>query len=129
MPPITIRITRRLNFELLLLDYSQAKIARRYDAGASFINQLKREKRNIGDKTARKLEKTLGKPDGWMDTPHEDEWCATGVSMPEDDRINETAQVYNDTNIDEIDQILELQHEITSQIMALRKKLRRKTPL
>ena len=39
---------------------------------AGYLNQIARGASKIGDRTARKIEKVLGKPVGWLDHLHDD---------------------------------------------------------
>lgn len=79
----TIQDIRRANLKFLLQEVeaeigrtygSAAELSRRTQVAAPFISQfLRREvhqggtERTMGDKQARKLERGMGKPDGWMD--------------------------------------------------------------
>jgi hypothetical protein len=74
---------RRANLNLLLQEVGEgrgdaAKLSRFTKVSAPTISQLRRVthysngvERTMGDDIARKLEKGMGKPVGWMDHPHE----------------------------------------------------------
>lgn len=66
----TSRDTRRENLRLLVGQQSQADFARELEVEPAYISQLLTGDRNIGDRTARKLEAMRGLPEGWMDQPH-----------------------------------------------------------
>lgn len=69
---------RLSNFRLLLAEAgSAAALARLTKVPAPYISQIKNDvpnesgkARSIGDDTARKLERGMGKKEGWMDTDH-----------------------------------------------------------
>jgi hypothetical protein len=75
--------TRRANLNLLLQEVGAgrgdaAQLSRLTSVKAPTISQLRRPtfykngvERTMGDDIARKLEKGMGKPTGWMDHPHE----------------------------------------------------------
>lgn len=64
---------RRVNFERLLEAHGGVtRMAEKMDCSKSYISQL-RSTRQIGSRTARKLEETFGAPLGWMDVSHENE--------------------------------------------------------
>lgn len=65
---------RRLNLSVLLDEFeTQAEFAQKTGIPPSLLSQLKRGAshggRNIGANLARKIEKKLNKPSGWMDQP------------------------------------------------------------
>lgn len=74
----TAQQIRLSNFHLLLAEAkSQVELARRSGVAQPFVNQLAKgtthpdgTPRAIGDETARKLEKGMDKPNGWMDRDH-----------------------------------------------------------
>ncbi len=84
----TIRLQ---NLELLITEAGSAsKLARIAETSSSYLSQVRRQMRtskgtprNIGDDLAEKLERGMGKPEGWMDEAHVSEW---GASIP---RTNE----------------------------------------
>ena len=77
---------RRRNLNLLCGEYeTQAAFAGAIGLDSSYTNQLLGGHRNIGDKTARKLEAKLGKPNGWLDQVHEP--VENVREMPENVRI------------------------------------------
>lgn len=52
---------------------NQAKLSRLLELNPTIINNIispKQKNRNMGDDLARKIESTLGKPEGWMDQIH-----------------------------------------------------------
>lgn len=64
---------RRQNLKLLIDQHAgsnQAKFGQLVDWNRSTVNQYLHGARNIGNPSARKLEKKLGLHKGWMDTPH-----------------------------------------------------------
>ena len=73
---------RLKNLELLIAEAgSAAKLAERVGTNSSYISQVRRQMRTkkgtprgIGDDLAEKLERGMDKQEGWMDTPHRDEW-------------------------------------------------------
>ena len=76
--PLDILTIRRQNLEILIDEAgSQAELARRSGADARYISQIYTEsrtptgaQRKIGDELARRLEKGMNKPLGWMDQRH-----------------------------------------------------------
>jgi len=78
-----VAATRRANLNLLLQEVGEgrgdaAELSRITGVKAPTISQLRRAtfykngvERTMGDDIARKLEKGMGKPTGWMDHPHE----------------------------------------------------------
>lgn len=82
----TVQETRRANLSLLLIEVAQeigtdrgaaAELARRTGVPAPQISQTLRKKlhqggraRLLGDDSARKLERGMKKPTGWMDVTH-----------------------------------------------------------
>lgn len=74
----TVQEIRLSNFRLLLSEAgTQAELARRAELAQPYINQLAKAvkhpdgtPRSIGDEAARKLEKGMDKPVGWMDRDH-----------------------------------------------------------
>lgn len=79
----TIAEIRRANLNLLLKEVGEgrgaaAKLARITGVAAPIISQLRRvthyqdgKERSMGDDVARKLERAMSKPLGWMDQSHE----------------------------------------------------------
>ena len=76
----TISEIRLDNLKLILneADIRQAELCRRCDIPPSYLTQIiKRTKshrgrpRGMGDDMARKIERGMGKPEGWMDERHE----------------------------------------------------------
>lgn len=73
---------RLKNLELLIDKAGSAtKLARLVGTNSSYISQVRRQMltkkgtpRGIGDDLAGKLEQGMGKHEGWMDEPHQDEW-------------------------------------------------------
>jgi SOS-response transcriptional repressor LexA len=67
------------NLEILIAEAgSAAKVAQLAGTSESYLSQVRRQMRSqngtprgLGNELAAKLEKGLGKPDGWMDEPHE----------------------------------------------------------
>lgn len=70
---------RLSNLELLIAEAgSAAELARLAHTSESYLSQVRRQlptpkgtPRSIGDELAEKLERALGKPNGWMDESHE----------------------------------------------------------
>ena len=70
MPLETIQDTRRLRLLLLIGEFgTQKALGKRLGSwsGCSYLSQLVNGHRNIGEKTARKIERVLGLHPGWMD--------------------------------------------------------------
>lgn len=79
----TVAEIRRANLNLLLQEVGEgrgdaARLARLTGVNAPTISQLRRitryrngTERTMGDDIARKLEKGMSKPHGWMDHPHD----------------------------------------------------------
>ena len=71
--------TRLQNLELLISEAgSAAKLARIVGTNSSYVSQVRNQMptkkgtpRGVGDDLAKKLERGMKKPDGWMDEPHE----------------------------------------------------------
>ena len=69
------------NLEILIAETgSAARVAHLAGTSESYLSQVRRKlptqkgtPRGLGDELATRLEKGLGKPQGWMDEPHEDE--------------------------------------------------------
>jgi SOS-response transcriptional repressor LexA len=70
---------RLTNLEILISEAgSAAALARRADTNESYLSQIRRQlptpkgtPRSLGNDLAGKLEKGMGKPDGWMDEIHQ----------------------------------------------------------
>ena len=61
---------RRANLIGLLREFRTLQaIATQTDTVAAHLSQIKNGVRNMGDAVARKLERALHKPEGWMDMP------------------------------------------------------------
>lgn len=79
MPRLSEQI-RLKNLELLIAEAgSAANLAHRAGTNSSYLSQVRRRMptkkgtpRGIGDDLAVKLERGMGKPEGWMDEPHRD---------------------------------------------------------
>ena len=73
--------TRLNNLEILIAETgSAAKVAQLASTSESYLSQVRRKMltqkgtpRGLGDELAARLEEGLGKPQGWMDEPHDDE--------------------------------------------------------
>ncbi len=71
---------RLRNLELLIAEAGSAvALARLAHTSESYLSQVRRQlltpkgtPRGIGDDLAEKLERSMGKPHGWMDEPHDD---------------------------------------------------------
>lgn len=71
---------RLQNLELLIAEAgSAAKLARIAGTNSSYVSQVRNQMptkkgtpRGVGDDLAKKLERGMKKPEGWMDEPHED---------------------------------------------------------
>jgi SOS-response transcriptional repressor LexA len=85
---------RLQNLEILIAEAgSGLNLARKAQTSGSYLSQVRRQlptakgtPRNVGDELANKLEQAMGKPDGWMDEPHED--LLTRVMAKKDGRPN-----------------------------------------
>lgn len=76
---------RQQNLKVLETIYeSQRILADILDTTPGYINQLLTGRRNIGERTARKIEKSTGKPAYWMDVLHnQDDACTEGeIKLP-----------------------------------------------
>lgn len=61
---------RRANLVGLIKEFETiARLARHTGAVASLLSQIKNGTRQMGDDVARRLERALKKPEGWMDLP------------------------------------------------------------
>lgn len=61
---------RRANLAGLIREFETiARLARRTGAVASLLSRIKNGTRQMGDDVARRLERALDKPEGWMDLP------------------------------------------------------------
>lgn len=82
---------RLKNLELLIAEAgSAAKLAECAGTNSSYISQVRRQMRtkkgtprSIGDDLAGKLERGMGKHEGWMDEPHPAEWEKLNLSRGE----------------------------------------------
>ena len=86
---------RRLNFLGLCDKHSRKSVAKKMGyLDTSYINQItnKNTKTKIGDKVARKIERVMCLPDGWMDVPHTELWpeseCRNSPKLSENDFIS-----------------------------------------
>ena len=74
------------NLEILIAEAGSAtKVAQLAGTSESYLSQIRRKMltqsgtpRGLGNELAAKLEKGLGKPEGWMDEPHEHVFAASG---------------------------------------------------
>jgi transcriptional regulator with XRE-family HTH domain len=80
-----INTIRRENLLRLLKEAgTQERLAERCEVSHIYLNQIKNMRpdpttgkiRNVGNQLARKLEKGMGKPQGWMDTDHSEKHSA-----------------------------------------------------
>ena len=70
---------RLSNLEILVAEAGSAvALARRANTNESYLSQIRRQlktakgtPRGVGDNLAAKLEQAMGKPNGWMDEPHQ----------------------------------------------------------
>lgn len=67
----TARLRRAHLTDLVNEKGSQAAVADLLDVTPGYLNQLMLGRRNIGEKTARKIELAAKKPPGWLDQPHD----------------------------------------------------------
>jgi len=82
---------RLKNLELLIIEAGSAtKLAHLVGTNSSYISQVRRQMttkkgtpRGIGDDLAGKLEQGMGKYEGWMDEPHQDEWGQSNIAGKE----------------------------------------------
>ena len=86
-----IKTIRRDNFQLLMEHECGPKrgrnivMAAKLDVEPSYISLIKNGRREIGDKTARKLEEAFGKKFGWMDSPQK--ILPTSIEIREDQAV------------------------------------------
>ncbi len=72
MNPLKTQTSERRREKLLYLlakSDSDKDFSERVGLAPAFVSQLKLGNRNIGNKVARKIERALGKDDGWFDEP------------------------------------------------------------
>jgi len=78
MPLTTVRAARRENLELLIQQHGGIPtLSHKTGISEKYLRQIKnnfqgprdRKPRDLGDVAARRIESTLGLPEGWMDTP------------------------------------------------------------
>ena len=97
MPVVDIQDIRRKNLALLLLELErelgrergvQAELSRRTKVPAPVLSQFINHRlhsdgapRNMGDSTARSLERGMNKPRGWMDVLHDDAFTADDIEL------------------------------------------------
>lgn len=73
----TIKETRRANFRALLARYEkQVEFAELCNLSPGHVSQMANGHRNIGDTVARRIERNLSLPDGWMDQRRHEEQSA-----------------------------------------------------
>jgi SOS-response transcriptional repressor LexA len=93
---------RLQNLELLITEAGSAtKLARLADTSSSYLSQVRRKMRtskgtprNIGDDLAEKLERGMGKPEGWMDIPHVTAWGAS-LASPGDNNTTPRPNIHS----------------------------------
>ncbi len=74
---MNVKDKRKSNLKLLIAEYDTIRaLAETVGTDASYLSQITSPKgtRNVGDSLARTLERGTGKPDGWMDEFHEEEY-------------------------------------------------------
>ncbi|MBT12284.1 MAG: hypothetical protein CMI02_09635 [Oceanospirillaceae bacterium] len=78
-----VKEIRRLNARHLAeRKFSRQLVAKRLGyADNNYLNQLLTGHSQMGDRTARKFEKSLDMPNGWMDQPHPELWGETPEEM------------------------------------------------
>lgn len=89
---------RQHNLKLLSSEFdSQRAFADALDATPAYINHLLTGYRKIGEKTARKYEKALGKPCYWMDLRHDNDSDAEHIGSYEikESGLSLSGQPYN----------------------------------
>lgn len=82
MKPVDIHEIRHTNLLSLDKKHGGLKAIERLTEGritANYLSQLKTRNRNIGDKAARKLERMLELPEGWMDTIRDSDTLASNM--------------------------------------------------
>lgn len=57
--------------ELVAAGMSESQIARELQTPKSYLAAMKAGTRGVGDRMAARIEQRFGKPEGWMDQPHE----------------------------------------------------------
>lgn len=81
-----VKEVRKKNAQLLIASRSggiQADFARTAGVAVGYLNQILNDwqDRSMGASVARRIEKRVGKPRGWMDIPHTDEWLEAEKSV------------------------------------------------
>lgn len=81
-----VKEVRKKNAQLLIASRSggiQADFARTAGVAVGYLNQILNDwqDRSMGTSVARRIEKRVGKPRGWMDIPHTDEWLEAEKSV------------------------------------------------
>lgn len=72
---LEVREVRRRNLGVVLQEFrTNAALAKKLDVDASYISQLKKGYREIGNQTARAIERAAKKPKGWLDTQQPEAW-------------------------------------------------------
>lgn len=80
-----VKTARRQNLNMLIDQHGGEveTFADQYDLSANYLSQL-RNSRGMGDKFARKVERRVDLPEGWMDQPHTNLW--ENEALPADTR-------------------------------------------
>ena len=69
---MTIEEIRKLNFQRLVGRYgSQGRLAKALGVSVGYVHQLHHGIRNIGERSAAKMERKLNLSEGWLSTPEE----------------------------------------------------------
>lgn len=87
----TAKEYRRANLALLLVEFgiNQADMARRLEVEPAYVSALMTGDRNVGDRTARKVESAFNKHEGWLDIPRH--------------RLSQTQAIYREAvNVEEV---------------------------
>lgn len=81
---------RRENLVLILSNYGKDKdFAEKLGLDAARLSQLKHGHENIGEKTARQIEKAAGKPERWLDMPTTAEQTRIIYEVPPEPTLSE----------------------------------------
>ena len=93
---LTIADIRRINIELLIKEsgLGKGKFAEKIETAPAYISQILSEKtnRDMGSDLARKIERLLKKPHGWMDAVHDSD---DPLIIKEENKLSLSSQLDN----------------------------------